>query len=386
MTANPTVQLQRAGGRTLARLLLKTGVLFLILNLVFAWSNPLPALGRISAYNNLLPGRTRLPYGENPARAYNLSLYSLPAMLASHELAAAPVPVPASEFRVIVIGDSSVWGYLLPSADTLTAQLNRSNTTMPDGRLLRAYNLGYPVMSLTKDLLLLDMARSFTPDLVVWCVTLESFPMDKQLFPPLLQNNPDAVRALAARYALRTAVDDARFVQRDFLARTLLGQRRNLADLLRLQLYAPLWAATAIDQEIPETYVRRMEDLPADVTFAGFTPGTLTQQDLAFDVLAAGFEAARPAELLLVNEPMFVSAGANSNLRYNFFYPRWAYDQYRSWLADAARENNWRYVDWWDAVAAAEFTDSAVHMSPAGTGQLANKLAAAIIAAAASPH
>lgn len=386
MTTNPTVQLQRAGARTLARLLLKTGVLFLILNLVFAWSNPLPALGRISAYNNLLPGRTRLPYGENPARAYNLSLYSLPAMLASHELAAAPVPVPASEFRVIVIGDSSVWGYLLPSADTLTAQLNRSNTTMPDGRLLRAYNLGYPVMSLTKDLLLLDMARSFTPDLVVWCVTLESFPTDKQLFPPLLQNNPDAVRALAARYALRTAVDDARFVQRDFLTRTLLGQRRNLADLLRLQLYAPLWAATAIDQEIPETYVRRLEDLPADPTFAGFTPGTLTQQDLAFDVLAAGFEAARPAELLLVNEPMFVSAGANSNLRYNFFYPRWAYDQYRSWLADAARENNWRYVDWWDAVAAAEFTDSAVHMSPAGTGQLANKLAAALVAAAASPH
>lgn len=386
MTTNPTVQLQRAGARTLARLLLKTGVLFLILNLVFAWSNPLPALSLISAYNNLLPGRTRLPYGENPARAYNLSLYSLPAMLASHELAAAPVPVPASEFRVIVIGDSSVWGYLLPSADTLTAQLNRSNTTMPDGRLLRAYNLGYPVMSLTKDLLLLDMARSFTPDLVVWCVTLESFPTDKQLFPPLLQNNPDAVRALAARYALRTAVDDARFVQRDFLARTLLGQRRNLADLLRLQLYAPLWAATAIDQEIPETYVRRMEDLPADLTFAGFTPGTLTQQDLAFDVLAAGIEAARPAELLLVNEPMFVSAGANSNLRYNFFYPRWAYDQYRSWLADAARENNWRYVDWWDAVAAAEFTDSAVHMSPAGTGQLANKLAAALVTAAASPH
>lgn len=386
MTTNPTVQLQRAGARTLARLLLKTGVLFLILNLVFAWSNPLPALGRISAYNNLLPGRTRLPYGENPARAHNLSLYSLPAMLASHELAAAPVPVPASEFRVIVIGDSSVWGYLLPSADTLTAQLNRSNTTMPDGRLLRAYNLGYPVMSLTKDLLLLDMARSFTPDLVVWCVTLESFPIDKQLFPPLLLNNPDAVRALAARYALRTAVDDARFVQRDFLARTLLGQRRNLADLLRLQLYAPLWAATVIDQEIPETYVRRMEDLPADLTFAGFTPGTLTQQDLAFDVLAAGFEAARPAELLLVNEPMFVSAGANSNLRYNFFYPRWAYDQYRSWLDDAARENNWRYVDWWDAVAAAEFTDSAVHMSPAGTGQIANKLAAALVAAAASPH
>ena len=386
MTANPTEQLQRAGGRTLARLLMKTGVLFLLLNLAFAQLNPLPALGRISAYNILLPGRTRLPYGENPARAYNLSVYSLPAMLASHELAAAPVPPPANEYRVIVIGDSSVWGYLLPAADTLTAQLNRSNTTLPDGRVLRAYNLGYPVMSLTKDLLLLELAHSYTPNLVVWCVTLESFPIDKQLFPPLLQNNPDAVRALANRYVLRTAVDDARLVQRDFFSRTLLGQRRNLADLLRLQLYAPLWAATGIDQEIPEIYVRRMEDLPADPTFAGFTQGQLTQQDLAFDVLAAGFEAARPAELLLVNEPMFVSTGANSDLRYNFFYPRWAYDQYRSWLATAARENNWRYFDWWDAVNAAEFTDSAVHMSPAGTGQLADKLAAAIVAAAANPR
>ena len=375
-----------ADRHTLARLLLKTGVLFLILNLAFALVNPLPAIGRISAYNNLLPGRTRLPYGENPARAYNLSLYSLPAMLASHELAAAPLPVPTNEYRVIVIGDSSAWGYLLAPADTLTEQINRSHTTLPDGRLLRAYNLGYPIMSLTIDLLLLDMARTYTPDLVVWCVTLESFPMDKQLFPPLLQNNLDAVRALAARYALPTAVTDTRFVQRDFFARTLLGQRRNLADLLRLQLYAPLWAATGIDQEIPETYMRRMEDLPADSTFAGFTQGELTQQDLAFDVLAAGFEAARPAELLLVNEPMFVSAGANSDLRYNFFYPRWAYDQYRTWLAAAAHENNWRYFDWWDAVAAAEFTDSAVHMSPAGTGQLANKLAAAIVAAAANPR
>ncbi len=74
MTANPTEQLQRAGGRTLARLLMKTGVLFLLLNVAFAHLNPLPALGRISTYNILLPGRTRLPYGENPARAYNLSV------------------------------------------------------------------------------------------------------------------------------------------------------------------------------------------------------------------------------------------------------------------------------------------------------------------------
>jgi len=37
-------------------------------------------------------------------------------------------------------------------------------------------------------------------------------------------------------------------------------------------------------------------------------------------------------------------------------------------------------------VPGGEFTDSAVHMTPRGTGLLANKLAAAILAAAASPR
>ena len=39
--------------------------------------------------------------------------------------------------------------------------------------------------------------------------------------------------------------------------------------------------------------------------------------------------------MLLVNEPMLISNGANSEIRYNFFYPRWAYDEYRSMLAEA---------------------------------------------------
>ena len=50
MTATPH-QTPHTDGRSLARLALKTGVLFLILNVVFAWLNPLPALGRVSAYN-----------------------------------------------------------------------------------------------------------------------------------------------------------------------------------------------------------------------------------------------------------------------------------------------------------------------------------------------
>jgi len=47
-------------------------------------------------------------------------------------------------------------------------------------------------MSLTKDLVLLNEAMQHQPDLIIWPVTLESFPREKQLVHPLLQNNPAA--------------------------------------------------------------------------------------------------------------------------------------------------------------------------------------------------
>jgi lysophospholipase L1-like esterase len=85
------------------------------------------------------------------------------------------------------------------------------------------------------------------------------------------------------------------------------------------------------------------------------------------------------APVLLVNEPMFISSGANSEIRYNFYYPRWAYEDYRQILSDLAVENNWHYLDLWNIVPAAEFTNSAIHMTPVGTAQLADRVAQALI-------
>jgi hypothetical protein len=82
--------------------------------------------------------------------------------------------------------------------------------------------------------------------------------------------------------------------------------------------------------------------------------------------------------MLLVNEPMLISDGANSNIRYNFFYPRWAYDEYRSMLAKQAQARNWQYLDLWDLVPAEEFTNSAIHLTPAGEKDLATRIAAAL--------
>lgn len=359
------------------RVLFKTGILFIGFNLLFAAFDPLPLLGKLSVYNTLVPGRHRLPYGENPTVAYNLSLYNLPAMLASHELTGASKT--ASEYRVIFLGDSSTWGYLLSPEETLTAFINQMQLQLPDGRQVRAYNLGYPVMSLTKDLLILVTAIEYQPDLIVWPITLESLPRSKQLFPPLLQNNPTVIRQLIATYNLKLDQNDPGFVEPNFYQKTLTGQRKPLADWLRLQIYGILWAATGIDQEITDQYVPRQEDLSADLSYHDLQPPTLPEVEMAYDVLEAGMSMSGDIPILLINEPMFISQGANSDIRYNFFYPRWAYAAYRSQLSILATERGWHYLDLWNIVAASEFTNSAVHMSPAGTRQLAERISHEII-------
>jgi hypothetical protein len=347
--------------RFVRNVLIKTLLLFVVLNALFVLLNPLPALGRVSAYNILFHGRERLPYGENPDAAYNLSLFPLDAMFASHTLAGTDK---GGEYRVLLIGDSAVWGIMLEPEDTLAGQINRGDYRAADGRRMRTYNLGYPTMSLIKDLMLLDYAQRYEPDLIIWLFTLKSFEPGAQLDSAIVQHNPDRVRALIKRQELNANPNDSRFVELSPWDKTIVGRRRALADLFRLQFYGVPWAVTGIDQEYPE-YTPRAVDLAADDTWQGYAPQTFTADDLAFDVLRAGVELADDTPVLLVNEPMFISDGQNSDIRYNFFYPRWAYDNYRDLLAEQAIAYDWQLLDLWDAMPdAACYTDSPVHLTP----------------------
>jgi lysophospholipase L1-like esterase len=367
------------GWRFLFRVLLKAAILFILANLIFALLDPVEVLGHVSLYNGILPGRDRLPYGENPSESYNLNLYSVPAMFASDVIAR---PKASDEYRVLLIGDSSTWGWFLANKDTYAANLNAANLKSSDGRRIVAYNLGYPIESVTKDLMLLDEAMNYQPDQIVWLVSLQSLPRDQQVYPPIVQNNAPRVRDLISHYGLQLDPNDSRFVTPDFLGKTIVGQRRALADWLRLQLYGFSWAATGIDQTIPASYTPRKSDFDTDISWDTFKQETtLTDSDLAFDVLAAGISRAGSIPIIIINEPMFISTGTNSDLRYNAFYPRWAYDQYRDLLQKYATDHGWNYLDWWDRINPAEFTDSPVHLTAAGSRQLSSWLATAITAA-----
>ena len=363
--------------RSITRMILKATLLFAVCNVLFALLNPIEALGSISLYNFIVPGRERLPYGEDSARSYNLSLYNIPAMINSHVLAR---PKAADEFRVVIIGDSATWGWFLKNENTLAGQINAQGLKTADGKRIVAYNLGYPIMALTKDLLILDEALKHQPDLIIWPMTLESFPREKQIFAPIVQNNADRVRRLIDTYQLNLDRTDARFASVDFWGKTIIEQRRALADWLRLQLYGFSWAATGIDQYIPDQIKLRQSDFEADLSWQSFKqPTTLTDADLAFDVLAAGVKMAENEPVLIINEPMFISAGKNSDLRYNSFYPRWAYDQYHMLLNQQTQANGWHYLDVWDAIAPENFTDTPVHLNPAGSAQYAQLVGAQIL-------
>jgi hypothetical protein len=354
------------------RIVIKATLFILFLNLVFAAISPLENLGRLSLYNGLFPGRQRLPYGENAQESYNLSLFNIPAMVASHTI---DQPKANDEFRVFIIGDSAAWGWLLENDDSLAGAINQADHITRDGKRVVAYNLGYPIMSLTKDLMILDAAMAHEPDLIIWPVTLESFPRDKQLFSPIVQNNPQRIRPLITRYDLQLDPQDPRFIDPAFQEQTIIGQRRNLADLLRHQFYGLSWAATGIDQVIPQEIPLRRSDFDEDISWQDYQePLPLTGKELAFDALAAGVAMAGDVPLFIVNEPMFISSGRNSDLRYNSFYPRWAYDQYRKLLQETAADNNWRYLDLWDSIPPGEFTDTPVHLTPAGSRQMAVRL------------
>lgn len=357
------------------RVILKAGLLFALFNFAFIFVDVAP-LGKLSLYNSIFPGRERLPFGET-RESYNISLYNLDAMFASHILTGTEKA--RDEYRVILIGNSSVWGTLLTPEQTLAGQLNEKSLTACN-KNLRVYNLGYPTISLTKDLMLLDRALEYGPDMIVWLTTLESFPLDKQLESPLVANNPERIQRLITKYSVASLWDqlpmsanDPALVQPSKWDQTFVGQRRAVADLLRLQIYGALWASTGIDQFYPESYERAQIDLEASDDFHGLK--TL-QGNLALDVLEAGMSTGIPT--LLVNEPMLISNGRNSGIRYNFFYPRWAYDEYRRLLAERAAQNGWNYLDLWDLVPMDEFTNSAIHLTPFGESLLADKIAEAI--------
>jgi len=350
------------GTINLPRLLIKT-IILLILIVVISTLINIDSISKISFYNLIFNGRVRLPFGENSAQSYNLTLNNLDAMFASHIVSGQEKT--DEEFRIIVIGDSSTWGILLRPNETLSALIE---TGLPkcNGKKVSTFNLGYPTLSLTKDLMIMEYAMRYNPDLIIWPLTLESFPNDKQIANPLVENNIERIRLINQEFGLASNMTDTIDENKLFIDRSLIGRRKEFADLIRLQFFGFLWSATGIDQSYPIDFPKAKNDLENTIEYHGMLPADDLVESLAFSVLDSMVYFAGDIPIIFINEPIMISNGSNSDVRYNFYYPIWAYDTYRRYLGENMKERGWKYLDVWNLIPNKEFTNSAIHLSPEG--------------------
>ncbi len=366
------------------RVLIKVILLFVLINLVYLVVQPLPMINQLTIYNTIVPGRERFPYADNPTEVYNLSIGNIDGIFSAHRLVGDAIR--DDEFRVLLLGDSGVWGWLLDNDQTFDACLNRGEFQTSAGYNLFAYNLGYPITNVLKDILILQEALQYDPDAIVWFTTLEGMYDDDQLAHPIIQANREDVRRLIDENSL--SFDVSQLPQTpNILERTLVGQRRALADWFRLQFYGLAWSMTDYDHTNPRFFRSPVQNFPPSEGIPNrgdIEVGGLTADLLAFDVLEAGIAMAsnNDVPVLLVNEPIFRGQGANSDLRYNDLYPRWAYDAYRQMLSEQVSENGWSYVDLWDFVPPERFTDFPLHYDAEYTCRVAETLAPEILSLA----
>jgi len=351
---------------SIKRIIIKTILVIFIINFGWIYLSKSP-IGDVSLYNLFFDGRYRLPFGENPKKSYNLSLYNLDAMFASHEINKKQADI--EDIHVVLIGDSSIWGFLQKPDNTLSGLLNK-RFLEDDGNIV-FHNLGYPSISILKDLMIIDRALEYDPDLILWFITLEALPKEKQLEIPIIKNNPRIVNPIIEKYKL----SEIALIEEKLLDNTLWNQRRNISDLLNLQVYGILWDATGIDQEYPETYNPAQRDFKEPIEqYYTAKPDDKLEDFLALEIIKNGVEKNKGIDFILINEPILISEGVNNAVQYNYYYPRWAYDKYRFLMKELTRKNNIKYYDLWNLIPENEFTNSAIHFSEGAEKILAEEI------------
>ena len=299
---------------SIKRIIIKTILILFIINFGWIYLSRLP-IGDVSLYNFVFTGRYRFPFGENPKRSYNISLYNLDAMFASHEINKKQTDV--EDIHVVLIGDSSIWGFLQKQENTISGLLNKR--FVGEDKKVNFHNLGFPSISILKDLMIVDRALEYDPDLILWFITLEALPKEKQLEIPIIRNNIGIVNSIIEKYEL----SEITLIEEKLIDNTLWNQRRNISDLLNLQLFGILWDATGIDQEYPETYNPAQRDFTEPIEqYYNINPDDKLEDFLALEIIENGIEKNKGIDFILINEPILISEGVNSSVQYNYYYPR----------------------------------------------------------------
>ena len=165
----------------------------------------------------------------------------------------------------------------------------------------------------------------------------------------------------------------------------MIGQRSNLARGVKLQLLGLIWTATGADTN------RLAEEDPLDFGidddpgYRGMEPPRDIRSRLLLGALSAGRDMAGSIPVLTVNGQVYIAPRADTMLRYNAGYPRWAYDQYRKAMAAQAQDAGWNYLDLWNAIPPAYFLDASLHPGADGVRLLVEKINPVLLSITCNP-
>jgi hypothetical protein len=362
--------------------LVKALLLFLAVNLLYAWIDPSPV--SFSLTNRLLPGFERFPAIRVPITrpdggvGVQTSLIpNLDIIFAAHEITGTLKT--ADEYRIVFLGDSSMWGSGLTTGQTLVGVINQAGLETCTGQKVRAYSLGYPSNSAMKDLMIMARANAYSPDMFIWTFSLQAFAPERQNV--LVDDNLADYRNLILRYNLKTPYQpEEALIEPGFLDKTLWARRKDLRLQIQVQGFAisrlffgtdDIRSAVSEDADL----VRRLPGPTAKYFSYNQTDNLFKNRWLLpFDTIRVAHEIAGDRPLLLVNEPIYIAAGENSDIRYNWIYPRWAFDQYRVFMQNRTIQKDWHYHDFWDLLPQSEFLDTIFHRNAQGNRHFAQML------------
>ena len=349
------------------RVLAKGVILFLAAEFIFYAIHP--DLSRLNVYNTPALKRQRFPFNTHVPDDTALDAGDLGAMFASHIVSEPKAP---DEYRVFILGDSTVWGASLPVNQTLPAQLNQLKLTCGN-KNVRFYNLSYPNPSATKDLMILDEAMRYQPDSIIWVMTLFTVMPSVRTNHWVIELNPDELYQLNVRFHFLPKKYPSTTPWNEFNSRQFALYR-----ILRYQLFAAVTTAIGVDQMM---YPDQPQVIPLtrNLNFDGMIPPAIKPKQLSLDEIGIGYQIANGVPLLLINEPLLIEQNVpNSDVQYNGYYPRWVYDQYRQQLSEAAAKNNWNFLDLWNIFPPSYF-NTPLHLNPYGETQLAKVVAPYLI-------
>lgn len=327
------------------RVLVKSMVLFVVLNILLSSFSSVDYF----VFERLMPKQDQFPiyviYPDPRARhGFGIrNVFDLNVLFKSHIISRDEKS--KNEYRIIFIGDSTVRnGSAYLSVDGYTC----------GGRILRSYNLGYYGFSATKDLLILQDAMRYRPDMIIWSVTSDTFQGEPKTFALA---NITKLDGLALSYQLPVFVDQSY----NYGETMLYWDSQLRLQMLLLANYNILYPAIHNEQKIISA---ANEDLKISSPSKNSTSGS--HNDL-FTAISVGLNIANGAPVVVINEP-----------RPSLVIKENEYIRYRGSFSNLSVNQHWIYLDLSNLIPDQEFYDK-VHRNKNGEALFEKAIVPAVL-------